>query len=77
MSWTVTLHLWWLGAYLAVGVALWAPLTYRAWNTLASPKPGFWRHTVATARHHGAAGTVGRFLAVAALWPLALWEEFR
>jgi hypothetical protein len=37
-----TLHLWWLWAYLLIGVVLYFPLEYVAWRSLALPRNPFW-----------------------------------
>lgn len=69
VSVTITLHLWWLGAYLAVGVVSWLPISWLGWRSLARPSRGpFWPPHV------------GRWwypLAAIAVWPFALWEVLR
>lgn len=69
---TVTLHLWWLWAYLAIGLVLWLPLEWLAWRSLARPRDSYWRSF--------ARGIRGRWwlpLTIVCLWPVAVWEEVR
>ncbi len=74
MSVTVTLHLWWLGAYLAVGVVLYLPL---CWIAVRQMQPCDRRPVLVALR-----ALPWRVLLVAtigqiALWPGALWEATR
>jgi len=62
---TVTLHLWWLWAYLAVGVVLVLPINWLALRQIAAPRPRFWQ----LVRRHPWTN-----LLTVALWPAALWE---
>lgn len=72
MSVTITLHLWWLWVYLAVGAVLWLPLEYLAWRQ-KTPRTTFWRdlRRVLPLRPWWSS------LAIVAVWPVAVWEELR
>lgn len=75
MSVTVTLHLWWLGAYLAVGVVLFLPCNWWAWRrkSIGHPDFSFWRTLWANIRREHGWPIVLQVIA----WPLALWEDIR
>ena len=70
-TFTITLHLWWLWAYLAIGAALWLPLEWGAWRRINSRDP-FWSSLVRATRRrwHVPFATI-------AAWPLAAWEVLR
>jgi hypothetical protein len=65
MSVTITFHLWWLLAYLAIGVVLVLPINWLALQQILAPRPQFWEMV----RRH----PWGNLLTVT-LWPAALWE---
>lgn len=73
MSLTVTLHLWWLWAYLAIGLVVWLPGEYVAWRKLGSPKRPFWPALVDSWHPH----RVLRIVVPITAWPLAWWECLR
>lgn len=81
MSWTftVTLHLWWLWAYLAVGALLWFPLLWRAHrrtNRRASRRHSLWWNMRRAARQEPWALFV-RSVVLLVAWPVAVWEDLR
>lgn len=71
MTVTLTLHLWWLAAYIAIGAVLWLPMEWWA-NRRTSPRRLFWRQLGRLLRHQPWSPA----LAIAC-WPLALWEALR
>lgn len=73
---TVTLHLWWLWAYLAVGVVSWLPLSYLAHRRVEGRGP-FWPYMRWWVRWHGLAGSAWLALVQVVAWPLAAWEIAR
>lgn len=68
MSVTITFYLWWLGAYLAAGAALFLPLGYVA-NLQIHQRPPFWSDLVRAIRRRPY-----MVPATVALWPLAAWD---
>lgn len=71
MSLTITLQLWWLLAYLAVGVVLVLPLEWLAWRSIHHPPP-FWRELARGLRRRP-----WMPLVAIAVWPYALIEAVR
>lgn len=71
MSVTVTLHLWWVLAYLAAGVVTFMPLNWWALQHLARPRPTFWQEMRRTM--HRPKAVAVQIVA----WPLAFWEVAR
>lgn len=65
---TITLYLWWLWAYLAIGVALQPWMAWHYWRTTNNPD-SFWM-TVKRIRPK-------RLPASILLWPWAMWEHLR
>lgn len=83
MSLTITLHLWWLLAYLGIGVITFLPIDYLAYRKVpAWRERGFWTTLVdqTTGRVYANPkpwrGVVRVFVQIAA-WPGALWEVWR
>lgn len=68
MSVTITLHLWWLWVYLAIGTILWLPLNWLAWRNIAPPQPPFWRLVWRNPLTN---------LLTVVCWPIAVWESVR
>lgn len=80
MSVSLTLHLWWLYAWLGVGVVGYIPLVIVA-RSKVRPKMslGFnlWpTYHGWTARHRAKENTIRTLLSIIA-WPLAWWEALR
>lgn len=73
---TVTLHVWYLLPYLAVGVLLWLPLNWLAIRQIHQHGP-FVDEMLHDIRRHGVLGSVGRFVLQVTLWPVAIWEIAR
>lgn len=71
MSVTVTLHAWWLLAYMAVGLVLWLPLEWVAWRSTHA-REGF-----GSRLYQGLRGRPLVPLFTMLLWPLAIWEAVR
>lgn len=67
------IHLWWIGAYLAIGVLLWLPLEYVPYRQIHCPPQGFWAGARSNLRRHGWAAPL-RILVPVVVWPLAVWE---
>lgn len=69
VTFTITLHAWWLALYLAVGVVLFLPIQWWDYRK-GSIREGFW-------------SSLGRGMkrrpyvlpASIVLWPLAVWES--
>lgn len=72
MSITITLHAWYLLAWVGLGAVLWLPLEYLAYRTLAPPKPPFWPYFRSQSHHRP-----WIVLVIWVLWPLTAWEVFR
>lgn len=71
MTLTVTLHLWWLEAYLGVGVLLFVPNYWKVART-TTPRRSTWHRIV-----RGVRSSKGLdLLLVPLLWPLATWEAW-
>lgn len=80
MTVTVTLHLWWLWAYLGVGVVTFLPIDYLAYRQVpAWRERGYWttfvdqltRRVYTNPKPRRA---VRRVLIQVVAWPLAAWE---
>lgn len=69
---TMTLHLWWLLAYLAVGVVLYLPLNWMA-NRQVTNRVSL-LHIL---RRNGVINFVTAFVVQVVAWPLAVWELVR
>ncbi len=69
MSFTVTLHLWWLWAWLAVGAVLWLPIEWWGYRQIGGQRPPFWRDLWRAIRAHPL-----RLVVPIVAWPLAVWE---
>lgn len=69
MSLTVTLHAWWLLAYLAVGAVLYVPLYWLSWRHMSN-RDSFW--VWLEVMHHR---DWGRLPVGIALWPVMVKEE--
>lgn len=82
MSVTITLYLWWLLAYLGIGLVLFLPLNYVAYRKYAKNfRNGFIRN-ITSGNYRWTTGKrvrnfVGRFTLQVLVWPLALWEVIR
>lgn len=67
MSVTITLHLWWLAAYLGAGLILLVPLERWAYSTIHNPGESFWRMLARNITLRG-------LIAFLFCWPYAIWE---
>lgn len=72
MSVTLTFHLWWLLAYLAVGVVLYLPL-----NGLANRQLTNRVSLLQALRRNGVVRFATAFVVQVVAWPLAVWEVVR
>jgi hypothetical protein len=70
VSVTVTLHAWWLLAYLAVGAVLWLPLAWVYYRDIHMPDRPFWPWLGSTVM-----AEVWVVPLQVALWPAAIWDR--
>lgn len=66
---TITIHLWWLFAYLGIGAALLPLLAWLAERHMQHPRP-LWRVLLRPVHWYYP-------LVIIPLWPVAVWEEVR
>lgn len=71
---TITFHLWWLWAYLGIGVVLYLPLNWLVWRRKDWHGDfSFWRSQWANLRRDHFLPLLVQVVA----WPLSIWEDFR
>lgn len=73
MSITITLHAWWVLAYIGVGLVLFWPLNALAVRSIVSPRRSTWAWAK-DSWQRGARNFLVRAAVQVVAWPAALWE---